>query len=565
MRQFTNILYKFVIVVILILSFGINNVAYGEPGGVIYVSGSITADTTWNSGDTVIISGHTTVSNGAVLTIEPGVKVKFVNYRGYKDLDKRLRLVVVGASIIAEGTALQPIYFTSDASVPQNGDYDSVIVTDSSMTSSFKYCIFEFGITGLQVGNAQVSIENSVARWNNEAAIGLGPGSETNLSYCQIYQNGGNGINIHMVDSVNIDHCEIRNEGNFGIHALGSSVYVHESILHDNTGPGLMASLDADVTAFGLEIYNHADCAINNDHSTLEYGNLYLHNNGMDFCGGGTSTLVTTPITPPGSIDIGFIPDMSYALGYTPGDPTLDRFPYVFDKVDETRVVVDSIGESLGPTFSLAWDGTYLWTSPGLARIYKLDPDTGSILENFLPIESVEYGLPVTLGGGMTWDDEAFLWAMDTVQSKVYKIDPSSHTVQFSFSSPSASSYGLEWDGEYLSILDAASSLSIIQVDKTGAIINTHVLSSGLFGGLTWDGEHYWVPDNYRIYKYNQNGYLVGWIYAPGFRVNDMAWDGEYLWATATTLTARTDDKIFKIQIVDDHERATFIPLVVKP
>jgi hypothetical protein len=39
----------------------------------------------------------------------------------------------------------------------------------------------------------------------------------------------------------------------------------------------------------------------------------------------------------------------SFALGYTPGDPD-DQYMYIYPDLDETRKVVNKIGEGLGLT-----------------------------------------------------------------------------------------------------------------------------------------------------------------------------------------------------------------------
>lgn len=85
----------------------------------ITVGGPIARNTTWWS--EVLVTDHVTVEPGVTLTILPGTRVMFQHYRGYREPERRLSLQVQG-SLIAIGTAAQPIYFTSDAADPQNGD-----------------------------------------------------------------------------------------------------------------------------------------------------------------------------------------------------------------------------------------------------------------------------------------------------------------------------------------------------------------------------------------------------------------------------------------------------------
>ena len=50
-------------------------------------------------------------------------------------------------------------------------------------------------------------------------------------------------------------------------------------------------------------------------------------------------------------------------------------------------------------------------------------------------------------------------------------------------------------------------------------------------GGLTWDGTAFWAPGD-QIYKFDQNGKVLGWIHPTSERVWDLTWDGKRLWTT---------------------------------
>jgi len=67
------------------------------------ISGTIEADTTWACGHT--LSGIVTVKNNATLTISPGVTIKGANGSAL--------VIGKGSQLLAEGTADQPIVFTS--------------------------------------------------------------------------------------------------------------------------------------------------------------------------------------------------------------------------------------------------------------------------------------------------------------------------------------------------------------------------------------------------------------------------------------------------------------------
>jgi outer membrane protein assembly factor BamB len=116
-----------------------------------------------------------------------------------------------------------------------------------------------------------------------------------------------------------------------------------------------------------------------------------------------------------------------YELGYTPGDPVRDRYMYVYPDVDGTRRVVRKIGAGLGLTWSLAWDGTAIWTSTLGGNVMRLDPTSGAVLRQF--------GAPDPQTWGMAYGD-GLLWLSDFAEKKVYGLDPQNGAVVKSFPSP---------------------------------------------------------------------------------------------------------------------------------
>jgi hypothetical protein len=95
---------------------------YGTPN--VVVEGEITSNTTWTANNIYLIKGFLYVRDGATLTIEPGTVI-----RGDKDTKGSL-IIERGAKLIAEGTATQPIVFTSNlpAGSRNYGDWGGVIL-----------------------------------------------------------------------------------------------------------------------------------------------------------------------------------------------------------------------------------------------------------------------------------------------------------------------------------------------------------------------------------------------------------------------------------------------------
>lgn len=164
--------------------------------------GDITANKTLTTGGTYLLRGGVFVTNGATLTIQEGVTVY-----GEAATDGML-VVAQGAKIMAEGTAANPIVFTSDrpdgsrgrgdwggviinGRAPLNtgaqafgegdtGPYGGTSAADNSGT--MRYCRIEFA-------GREISPDNEL---NGLACQGVGSG--TTIEYIQIHMNQDDGI-----------------------------------------------------------------------------------------------------------------------------------------------------------------------------------------------------------------------------------------------------------------------------------------------------------------------------------------------------------------------------------
>ncbi len=88
----------------------------------VILEGRITANRTLKANYTYKLRGLVYVTNGAVLTIEAGTKI-------VGELNKNGGLIITrNAKIDAEGTASNPIVFTSESNTPQRGDWAGVII-----------------------------------------------------------------------------------------------------------------------------------------------------------------------------------------------------------------------------------------------------------------------------------------------------------------------------------------------------------------------------------------------------------------------------------------------------
>lgn len=99
------------------------NTNYGSP--TVTVSTNITNNTTWTSNNVYLLQGQIYVKNGATLTIEPGTIIL-----GDKNSTGAGLFVTQGSKLYAEGTATQPIVFTSNQPAGQRsiGDWGGIVL-----------------------------------------------------------------------------------------------------------------------------------------------------------------------------------------------------------------------------------------------------------------------------------------------------------------------------------------------------------------------------------------------------------------------------------------------------
>ncbi len=190
--------------------------------GQTNVSGGIYANTTWTLANSpYIVTDTVVVFPGVTLTIQPGVLVKFA--------DNQL-LEIRQASLIALGSLIQSITFTSNSSTPSAGSWNQIFLNGGNMPSKFNYCTFLYANTAINFKNSVVNttfphdsiiIKNSNFNYNNTGANFNGYGNS--------FQNNGIGI---------IDSCIFKNNINYGMIIGVASAKVNNSNFSFN-GTGL--------------------------------------------------------------------------------------------------------------------------------------------------------------------------------------------------------------------------------------------------------------------------------------------------------------------------------------
>lgn len=135
-----------------------------DPGETIVKTGILESDETWTANNVYVLDGRVVVNEGVTLTIEPGTVVKAEDGQ----LSNASTLIVDrGGKLIANGTAEQPIIFTSINDEIASGEIESTLdpLADAGQWGGI-----------ILLGNAPISVANS-------EGIGYIEGIPSNLSY----------------------------------------------------------------------------------------------------------------------------------------------------------------------------------------------------------------------------------------------------------------------------------------------------------------------------------------------------------------------------------------------
>ncbi len=167
----------------------------GFAGAVIH-GGTISSDETWTPDlNPHIVNSLLHVINGATLTIEPGVEVRF----NPDAINPRLIIGELSGTtgrLIARGTASQKIIFTSNADIPQPGDWNDIYFSSNAADDSIiENAIIEYGgFSGsIQIHSSQPTIKKCISRKSAGAGLYI-YNSTAEISCCDFTENN---IGIH--------------------------------------------------------------------------------------------------------------------------------------------------------------------------------------------------------------------------------------------------------------------------------------------------------------------------------------------------------------------------------
>ncbi|HSM75334.1 MAG TPA: Ig-like domain-containing protein, partial [Desulfobacterales bacterium] len=208
--------------------------------------GNVTASGVWAKQPLpYVLSGDVTVrgsaSETARLTIAPGAEVRFasgtglmIGYGSYK------------GALLAQGTDVAPIVFTSDAAAPAPGDWKAIYFGDATddALSVLEHCVVEYGGASYNANvycyAASPGIQFNTIRNSRHAGLYLsGKGSDNAVVACNNFKDNPYGVYLAGGATTAIHRNNFLRNPTSGIHNTGSGeVHAENNWWGDDAGPG---------------------------------------------------------------------------------------------------------------------------------------------------------------------------------------------------------------------------------------------------------------------------------------------------------------------------------------
>ncbi|MDY8134968.1 multidrug transporter [Aquimarina sp. 2201CG5-10] len=198
----------------------INQGGNGNTNGTVLLEGQITENITLTSNEVYELRGGVSVVDGVTMTIEAGTRIIAGDVGGvfsYLAIEQ-------GATILAEGTASQPIVFTSNKSTPNPGDWGGLLLAgrapiNRGTTATTEVANLTYGGTDANDNSGilrYVRLEytggkiNDDAEYNGLSLYGIGNG--TTIEYIQAFNGNDDGIEF-FGGTVNVKYAVVTGAG----------------------------------------------------------------------------------------------------------------------------------------------------------------------------------------------------------------------------------------------------------------------------------------------------------------------------------------------------------------
>jgi parallel beta-helix repeat protein len=223
--------------------------------------GEITSSATWtNQGFAYVIVGDVTVryhaenSDTAVLTLEPGVAIRFEPgtglYIGSYIHHYYFPKHYYGA-LSAQGTAQAPITFTSNAPAPAPGDWKGIYfrVQTNSASTLLEHCLVEYGgntnNANIHLNNAKPTIQYNTIRNSSHSGIYVsGTGANGAIVGCNNLKDNMYGVYTSGSAQPLVNNNNFLRNQQYGVYNSGSVVLdAKDNWWGDADGPGLTVTM----------------------------------------------------------------------------------------------------------------------------------------------------------------------------------------------------------------------------------------------------------------------------------------------------------------------------------
>ena len=245
------------------------------------VSGGIYTNTTWTLANSpYIVMDTVVVFPNVVLTIEPGVVVKFQNNK---------LLEIRGGQLNAIGTATDSITFTSVSLTPAPGIWSSVYLYASNNTT-FRYCNFSYASIGINDCGNLTQISHSNFSMNVTGAASTSCGCCMIVDTC-VFTNNTTALSAPAITIRNsnfrLNHYAIESVSGFTI----------ENCVVNANMVGINCSYEGLITACVIDSNSQAAIEFLAGGSTVTNSEIKYNNVGIDASQSGQNTISGNIIT----------------------------------------------------------------------------------------------------------------------------------------------------------------------------------------------------------------------------------------------------------------------------
>lgn len=208
--------------------------------------GNITEDTTWKrSQGPYYIYGDLAITDGATLTIEAGVEVRFDEVKGTGGYEDGAEIVVRNGYLVAAGKSGLPVKFTSANRVKKMGDWGAIVV-EKRGRYILENAIIEYATNGLRLyktdsnGASSSSADGTIIRHclNNGVYADY---AYANLYHVSVEHNGYAGVKTAgMTCYVTANYCDLSSNGVYNFYNGASNNLDATNCWWGTTSPSLI-------------------------------------------------------------------------------------------------------------------------------------------------------------------------------------------------------------------------------------------------------------------------------------------------------------------------------------